>query len=144
MKNLVRRFFLVCLCLIFFGAGAKGAGAKDARVGANLRRGNLYFKKVCQACHAQEKVTVDPHARTIEDWVLYLAKDQHGVSQDGVASKTTGSVRFYMGKTYREQVKASNAVAKKFLSLSEEQIFQDIRAFFMRHASDFDGPNPCQ
>ena len=130
----MKSFLLTVCCLIFVGLANSEVWAA-----ANVRRGKLYFQKVCQSCHLKAGVGVDPQSRTIEDWVGYLAQDQHRME-----GNVMGSVRYYMGTDYREKIKKNNPVAKKFLRFPEQQIFQDLRAFFMKNGSDYDGPDPCQ
>ena len=130
----MRRGLLILICLLMFGFNSHDVWAK-----ANVRRGHLYFQGVCQACHLKVGALVDPKSRTIDDWVAYLSIDRHAVK-----SSAEKSIHYYLGRSYREQIKDSNKVAKKFLALSENALFQDIRAFFMKHASDYDGPSPCQ
>lgn len=103
---------------------------------ASPRRGKAYFQIVCQHCHTTATATTEPKSRTTEEWVLYFTTDRHGPQGD--------SVRRYMGQAYRSQIKATNRDVTPILPWQDETVFQDVRAFFMKNASDFDGPDPCQ
>lgn len=109
----------------------------DAQAKSNPRRGNVYYNQVCNACHKLEGKDIQPNSRTIEDWAVYFAVDQH-INGDG---KT--SVKHFLSKSYRSSIASENKAAKKFQKLSEEQLFQDVRAYLLNNASDSDVTNPC-
>lgn len=44
---------------------------------------------------------------------------------------------------YRESIASDNAVAKKLAKLSDDQLFQDVRAYLLNNASDSDVANSC-
>lgn len=109
----------------------------DALAKSNPRRGNVYYNQVCNACHKQAGADLQPDSRTIEEWAAYFAVDLHNAGVD------QQSVKHFLSESYRASIATENKAAKKFEKLSEEQLFQDVRAYLLNNASDSDVANPC-
>jgi cytochrome c5 len=111
-----------------------------AAVEPDKKRGRLYYRMVCTACHAQNGgQAISPNARTIAEWKAYFDADKHDKS-----GKTNASVQYFTSQKYRASVKDSNKAADKFLSLPDEQLLADVRAFEVSGAKDSDTPARCQ
>ena len=60
-------------------AAASAAQAYDA----DWKRGRLYFRAVCTACHVASPVgSINPSARLKAEWTAYLAADKHPYSKE--------------------------------------------------------------
>lgn len=107
---------------------------------ANKKRGRVYFKMVCTVCHIQTAAKVfPPNSYTMDEWRAYMDADQHDLTKN-----TNPSVKYYLSKEYRESVKDTNKAARKFLTLSEEQLYADVREFVISGAKDSDTPASCE
>lgn len=73
---------------------------------------------------------------TRAQWASYLQADKH--------AKGSGSVKYYLGTTYRESIKATNRAAEKYLDVPEQELYEDVRAFVVRGAKDGDAPTGCR
>jgi hypothetical protein len=110
-----------------------------ADIEANKKRGQVYFRMVCTACHVDMTgTTIPPAGRTMAVWRTYLKTDKHDVS-----GKTNPSVRYYLSQAYRESIKDQNKAAKKFLTLPDEQLYADVHEFTVNGAKDSDTPATC-
>jgi hypothetical protein len=110
-----------------------------ADIKANKKRGQVYFRMVCTACHVDMSgTTIPPAGRTMAEWRAYLDADKHDVS-----GKTNPSVRYYLSQAYRESIKDENKAAKKFLSIPDEQLHADVYQFAVTGAKDSDTPATC-
>ncbi len=116
---------------IVLGAGAiSAAQAYDG----DWKRGRIYFRYVCTACHTAElKKAVPPNERTKAEWVTYIQADKHGKD----------TVKHYFSKQYRDSIKAKNAAAAKFAEVPEKELIEDVKAFLNKGAKDGDAPAGC-
>lgn len=106
---------------------------------ANQKRGRVYFKMVCTVCHIQTAVkTIPPSSRTMAEWRAYFDANKHDAT-----GKTQPEVRYYVSQEYRVSIQDKNKAAKKFLKLSNEQIYADVREFAVSGAKDSDTPASC-
>lgn len=107
---------------------------------ANKKRGRVYFKMVCTVCHIQTaSKAIPPNSRTMDEWGSYMDLGKHDAT-----GKSNPSVRYYMSKEYRESIQDTNKAAQKFMDLTEEQLFADVRGFVVSGAKDSDTPASCQ
>lgn len=106
----------------------------------NWRRGSLYFKQVCNACH--EKVlgtSIAPDSYTQSEWHAYMKADSH--------SKLTNSndrVSNYTNREYRDLMEPSIQSLVLFFDQKGSDILLDIEAHLVHHAKDSDMPSSCQ
>ncbi len=106
----------------------------------NWKRGRIYYRMVCTACHVNDGgESLSPADKTIAEWKDYLDADYHTANQNA-----DPSVQYYMGRDYRESIKDTNKAAAKFLDLPEEDLSQDLRAFVVHGAKDSDTPSRCK
>ena len=100
------------------------------------KRGRIYYRSVCTACHAaQAGGSIAPSDMTKAQWQAYLQADKHAKGKD--------SMKQYLGKPYRASIKAQNKAAEKFADVPEEELFEDLKAFVIRGAKDGDSPASC-
>ncbi|MDH3559544.1 MAG: hypothetical protein OEN52_01150 [Gammaproteobacteria bacterium] len=126
---------LTLAALLFSVVGAAFA----ADVKPNKKRGQVYFRMVCTACHVDlTGAAIPPAGRTMAEWRAYLDADKHDAS-----GKTNPSARYYISHAYRESIKDHNKAAKKFLKLPDEQLYADIYLFAVNGAKDSDTPATC-
>jgi len=105
-------------------------------VDGNWKRGRIYYRMVCTACHTdQPSGSISPATMTIAEWNAYLDADKHAKGKD--------SVSYYVSKAYRESVKDSNKAAAKFIEMPDEALLADVRAFVIHGAKDSDNPARC-
>ena len=101
------------------------------------KRGHVYYRMVCTACHVEKAGgAIGPNSRTRAEWTAYLSADKH--------AKGTDSLKYFLSKAYREQIKESNRAAAKFISVPEQDLQDDLRAFVLRSAKDGDAPTGCR
>ncbi len=106
---------------------------------ASWKRGRVYFRMVCTGCHIDMTgSSIAPNTRTIAEWSAYMDANKHDAS-----GKTKPMVSDYISKEYRESVKDSNKAAQKFLKLSDEALFADVKEFVVHGAKDSDTPASC-
>ena len=124
------KFGLKVLALVL-GAGALSAAqAYDGE----WKRGRIYYRQVCTACHTAElKKAIDPNGRTMAEWAAYFQADKHGKN----------TVKFYFSSQYRDSIKAKNAAAAKYADLPEKDLIEDVKAFLHKSAKDGDSPAGC-
>lgn len=109
-----------------------GAAAYDA----DWKRGRIYYRSVCTACHAaQAGGSIAPSTMTMAQWENYLKADKHAAGRD--------SLKKYVGKDYRASIRAQNKAADKFADVPEVELFEDIKAFVIKGAKDGDAPASC-
>ena len=102
----------------------------------NWKRGRIYYRMVCTACHTdQPSGSISPATMTIAEWKTYLDADKHANGKDNVS--------YYVSKAYRESVKDSNKAAAKFIEMPDEALMADVRAFVIHGAKDSDNPARC-
>ncbi len=113
-------------------AAACSAQAYDA----DWKRGRVYYRSVCTACHVANPVgSINPSARLKLEWSAYLAADKHAKGKDKVSQ--------YVSVAYRNSIKATNKAAEKFLDVPEQELAADIKAFLLKGAKDGDAPASC-
>ena len=103
------------------------------------RLGRLYYRSICTDCHvAQIGNGIPPNDRTIAEWRNYLSDDRHAPG-----SAFESRVSDYTSQAHRESIKEHNLVAQRFLSVSDEQMFANVRAWLVSSAKDSDRPAGC-
>lgn len=103
---------------------------------ADWKRGRVYYRSVCTACHAaQAGGSIAPSTMTKAEWTTYLKADKHAKGKD--------SMKQYISKSYRASIKAQNKAAEKFADVPDEELLEDIRAFVTKGAKDGDSPASC-
>jgi cytochrome c1 len=117
---------LVCL----LGAPLVSQGAD-----ADWKRGRVYYRMVCTACHVEKASAIAPSTKTMAEWNAYLLADKHAKGKD--------SVKYYLSKKYRDSVKATNKAAEKYADVPEQDLFEDLKAFVIKGAKDGDSPASC-
>jgi cytochrome c5 len=115
-----------CLATCAFAAQA-GEG--------DWKRGRVYYRMVCTSCHEKSVKPIAPNERTKAEWAAYLQADKHAKGKD--------TVKYYVSKQYRASAKATNKAAEKFIDVSEQDLFDDVRSFVTRGAKDGDSPASC-
>lgn len=117
---------LVCL----LGAPLVSQGAD-----ADWKRGRVYYRMVCTACHVEKASAIAPSTKTMAEWNAYLLADKHAKGKD--------SVKYYVSKKYRDSVKATNKAAEKYADVPEQDLLEDLKAFVIKGAKDGDSPASC-
>jgi hypothetical protein len=136
-KHPIKKTLLAVTIMLGTISYSSAVPAGDAE--ANKRRGQVYFKMVCTACHVQMSgQPIPPDSRKMAEWRAYMEAGKHDAS-----GKTNGSVRYYVSQEYRQSIKASNKAAEKFLSLPEVQLYSDVQAFMISGGKDSDTPASC-
>lgn len=103
---------------------------------ADWKRGRVYYRSVCTACHAaQAGGSIAPSTMTKSQWASYLQADKHAKGKD--------SMKQYVGKTYRASIRAQNKAAEKFAEVPDDELFEDVKAFVIKGAKDGDAPASC-
>lgn len=103
---------------------------------ADWKRGRIYYRSVCTACHAaQAGGSIAPSTLTKAQWEAYLQADRHAKGKD--------SLKAYLGKPYRASIKAQNKAAEKFAEVPDAEMAEDVRAFVLKGAKDGDAPASC-
>jgi hypothetical protein len=125
----MRQTFAVLCGLTLLGAAA------GVQADADWKRGRVYFRMVCTACHVEKGGSIAPSTKTMAEWNAYLLADKHAKGKD--------SVKFYVSQKYRDSVKASNKAAEKYADVPEKDLFEDIKAFLMKGAKDGEAPASC-
>lgn len=101
------------------------------------KRGHVYYRMVCTACHVDRAGgAIGPNSRTRAEWSAYLQSDRHAKGAD--------SLKFYLSKSYRAQIQATNRAAAKFIDVPDQELNEDLRAFVLRSAKDGDAPTGCR
>lgn len=99
------------------------------------KRGRVYYRMVCTACHAENGGTIAPSTRTKAEWAAYLQADKHAKGKD--------SLKHYWSLQYRNSIKAGNKAAEKYADVPDAALQDDLRAFVMKGAKDGDSPASC-
>jgi len=118
----------ILICLL--GAPLVSQGAD-----ADWKRGRVYYRMVCTACHVEKASAIAPSTKTMAEWNAYLLADKHAKGKD--------SVKFYLSKKYRDSVKATNKAAEKYADVPEQELFEDLKAFVIKGAKDGESPASC-
>lgn len=103
---------------------------------ADWKRGRIYYRMVCTACHI-EKVgaAIAPSSKTMAEWKTYIQADKHAKGKD--------SLKYYVSGKFRDSIKASNKAAAKFSDVPEQDLMEDLKAFVSKGAKDGDAPAKC-
>ncbi len=134
MKRIIPLIGII-VAVIFVLAMAQNGFALDG----DKRRGKVYFKMICTVCHMQTiGKPIPPNSRTMAEWKNILASDRHGSS-----AKAKTSIRYYVSHEYRQSIQDTNKAAAKFMSLPDDEISADVRAFVISGAKDSDTPASC-
>ncbi len=103
---------------------------------ADWKRGRIYYRAICSACHATTPVgVIQPNGRTMAEWTAYLKANKHDKGKEPVMK--------YFSKEYLDSVKAHNKAAERFASVPSEQLFKDVELFLQRSAKDGAAPASC-
>lgn len=101
------------------------------------KRGHVYYRMVCTDCHKTQSCgVIGPNTRTRGEWATYLQADRHAKGKD--------SLKSYLSKSYRASIAATNKAAAKFSDVSDQDLYEDIKAFVTRSAKDGDAPTGCR
>jgi cytochrome c5 len=120
----------------FLAAGLLGASTLAVAYDADWKRGRVYYRSVCTACHAaQAGGSIAPSTMTKAEWAAYLKADKHAKGKD--------SMKQYLSKAYRASIKAQNKAAEKFADVPEDELLEDMKAFVIKGAKDGDSPASC-
>lgn len=126
-----RQLLLATLTVGLFGMSAI-AQAYDA----DWKRGRVYYRSVCTACHAaQAGGSIAPSTMTKAQWESYLRADKHAKGKD--------SLKQYVGKPYRASIKSQNKAAEKFADVPDLELLDDLKGFVLKGAKDGDAPASC-
>lgn len=126
-----RQLLLTALTIGLLGSSC-GAGAYDG----DWKRGRVYYRSVCTACHAaQAGGSIAPSTMAKAQWDSYLQADKHAKGKD--------SLKQYVGKAYRASIRSQNKAAEKFSDVPDDEMFEDIKAFVIKGAKDGDAPASC-
>jgi cytochrome c5 len=113
-----------------------GASFSAQAYDADWKRGRVYYRSVCTACHVAGTIgSINPSTKSKAEWSTYLALDKHAKGKDTVSK--------YVGKEYRDSIKASNKAAAKFADTPDKELIDDIKAFLQKGAKDGDSPATC-
>ena len=126
-----KNIFAITLTVGLF-CQATAAQAYDA----DWKRGRVYYRSVCTACHAaQAGGSIAPSTMTKAQWAAYIQADKHAKGKD--------SMKQYVSKAYRANIKAQNKAAEKFADVPDEELLEDIKAFATKGAKDGEAPASC-
>lgn len=124
------------LLFAVLAAGFFGTSITAHAYDADWKRGRVYYRSVCTACHtAQAGGAVAPSAMTMAQWETYLKLDKHAKGKD--------SVKQYLSKSYRASIRSQNKAAEKFADISDTELFEDVKAFVVKGAKDGEAPASC-
>jgi len=124
------QFGLKLLAVMLSAGAISAAHAYDG----DWKRGRIYYRQVCTACHTAElKKPIAPNDKTQAEWAAYLKADKHGKN----------TVKHYFSKEYRDSIKAKNAAAAKFADVPEKELLDDVKVFLNKGAKDGDAPAGC-
>ena len=104
------------------------------------KRGRLYYRMVCTACHKDmANKSISPMSRTMAEWKAYVVADKHDLS-----GKSNPSLKYYVSSEYRQLIKETNRAAEKYLDVPQAVLLGDVRAWVVHGAKDSDTPARCQ
>jgi cytochrome c5 len=116
--------------------GLLGVSSLACAYDADWKRGRVYYRSVCTACHAaQAGGSIAPSTMTKGQWGSYLQADKHAKGKD--------SMKQYVSKTYRASIRSQNKAAEKFAEVPDDELFEDIKAFVIKGAKDGEAPATC-
>lgn len=124
------------LLLLTLTTGLLGITSVSQAYDADWKRGRVYYRSVCTACHAaQAGGSIAPNTMTKAEWERYLQADKHAKGKD--------SVKQYVSKAYRASIRSQNKAADKFADVPDTELLDDLRAFVVKGAKDGDAPASC-
>lgn len=124
------------ICSALLAAGLLCASSLVTAYDADWKRGRVYYRSVCTACHAaQAGGSIAPSLMTKAEWTKYLQADKHAKGKD--------SMKQYVAKSYRASIKSQNKAAEKFADVPDEELLEDIKAFVIKGAKDGEAPASC-
>ncbi len=113
-----------------------GASLSAAAYEADWKRGRIYYRSVCTSCHVASPIgSINPSTKTKAEWAAYLKADKHAKGKD--------TVKQYVSKAYRAQIKSGNKAAEKFADTPDQELMDDLAAFLIKGAKDGDAPASC-
>jgi cytochrome c5 len=115
-----------------------GAPFATASADGDWKRGRVYYRMVCTACHTEPAgggKAIGPNTKTKAEWAAYIQADKHAKGKD--------SLKYYVSKEYRAKIKATNKAAEKYADVPDQELLEDIRAFATKGAKDGDSPASC-
>ena len=125
--------FTIALPLI---AAATLSSAPAFAYDPDWKRGRIYYRAICSACHATTPVgVIQPNGRTMAEWSAYFKADKHNKGKE--------SLMKYFGKEYLDSIKAHNRAAARFASVPAGQLSKDVGLFLQRSAKDGAAPASC-
>ena len=69
----------------FIAAALLCASTMASAYDADWKRGRIYYRSVCTACHAnQAGGSIAPSTMTKAEWTAYLQKDKHAKGKDSL------------------------------------------------------------
>ena len=107
---------------VLCGLTLLGAAA-TVQADADWKRGRVYFRMVCTACHVEKGGSIAPSTKTMAEWNAYLLADKHAKGKDSV--------------------KATNKAAEKYADVPEKDLYEDVKAFLIKGAKDGEAPASC-
>lgn len=127
----IKKSFLTALALGMFVAPYVVQAADG-----NWKKGRIYYRMVCTACHVdQAGGAIPPSTNTIAEWGAYIDADKHAKGKDKLS--------YYISKEYREKIKDSNKAAASLINVSDAELMGDVKAFVIYGAKDSDNPARC-
>lgn len=124
------------LTLAALTAGLLGFSALAQAYDADWKRGRIYYRSVCTACHAaQAGGSIAPSTMTIAEWKAYIQADKHAQGKDTLSQ--------YVSKDYRASIRSQNKAADKFADVPDAELLEDVKAFAIKGAKDGDAPASC-
>jgi len=115
-----------------------GAPFAASAADGDWKRGRVYYRMVCTACHSEPAgggKTIAPTSKTKAEWAAYIQADKHAKGKD--------SLKSYVSKEYRAKIKATNKAAEKYADVPDQELLNDIKAFVIKGAKDGDSPASC-
>lgn len=113
-----------------------GASFSAHAYDADWKRGRLYYRSVCTACHTAAPIgAISPSTKSKADWTAYMLTDKHAKGKEAVSK--------YVGKAYRDSIKDSNKTAAKFADTPDKELIEDIKSFLLKGAKDGEAPASC-
>jgi cytochrome c5 len=132
METNMNRIVVTALTL----AGMIGVSSAAAAYDGDWKRGRVYYRGVCTPCHMASKPEgIAPSQYTKAEWTAYFQADKHQGGKE--------TVKQFISQQFRASIKASNKVAEKFGSVSDADLFEDVKAFVINGAKDGDAPATC-
>ena len=121
--------FTLMACLL-------GAAIPVQAADGNWKKGRIYYRMVCTACHKDHAGgSISPATMTKAEWKAYIAADKHAKGKD--------TVSYYVSQEYRNSIKDTNKAAAKFIKVPNDEMMADVQAFVLHGAKDSDTPARC-